>query len=134
MHKLDATDYGLRVALEGFLDRGAMAALADDVRAYCRGAPAEFRALFDLRRAAAFPVEAQETMKRCLETLREHGLGRHAVVVAGALATLQAKVLWREAGAAGGCRVLDAAVAPDWEEPALAWIEEGLEPPVPRTE
>jgi hypothetical protein len=130
MHKLDGTEYGLRVTVEGFLDRAAMAPLCDDVEAYCRGAAAaEFGALFDLRRAAAGPVEAQESMKRCLQTLSAHGLGRHVVVVTGALATLQAKLLWREAGVAGWCRVLDASVTPAWEAPAVAWIENGLEPP-----
>jgi hypothetical protein len=130
MHRLDETAYGFRVGLEGFMDREAMAALLADVEQYARAARGEFGALLDLRRATAFPAEAQEILKRCVRTLREHGMGRHAVVLSSALATLQAKRLWREAAAIPWCRFLDAAVSPEWERQAVEWIEGGIEPPV----
>ncbi len=130
MHRLDETAYGFRVSLEGFMDREAMAELVADVEARTRTARPDFGVLFDLRRATAFPAEAQEVLTRCVRTLREHGLGRHAVVLSSAIATLQAKRLWRDAGAAPWCRFLDASVASEWERQAREWIEEGTEPPV----
>jgi hypothetical protein len=131
MHSLDAADYGLRITLEGFMDREAMRALLADVEQWISGAPAVFGVLLDLRRAPAFPVEAQAVLKRSLETLRENGMGRQAAVLASAVATLQAKRLLREAGALDSCRFLDASIEPEWEMLALGWIEHAIEPTLP---
>lgn len=138
MHRWEETAYGFRVTLEGFMDRDAMAALRSDVEAWARGETgqagetaqtAEFSALIDLRRAAAFPAEAQEVLAQCVRTLREHGMGRHAVVLSSALATLQAKRLWRDAAATAWCRFLDVSVEPEWERLAVDWIAQAIEPP-----
>ena len=122
MHRIDETDYGYRVTLEGFLQRDHAAALLAEVRRQVRPRGEGFALLLDLRASRAFPAEAQEVLKQVILHCREAGLERNVVLLNSAIAALQARRLARETGIDGAIRYIDVSSEPEWERAARRWL------------
>jgi hypothetical protein len=124
MHRIEATQYGYRLILEGFLQREEVGQLLETMKKTIR--PAEkgksFPLLMDLRNSRAVPADARDLMKEAILFCKQVGMERNAVVLNSAIATLQARRLGKETGIDRWARYIDASSRPDWEKIAIEWL------------
>jgi hypothetical protein len=131
MHRLEETKYGYKLVLEGFLQREEVGQLLESIKVKIR--PREkgesFPLLLDMRKSNAFPSDAREILKQCLLFCKESGMQRNAVILASAIATLQARRMAKETGIDRWARYIDASSRPnDWEKVAVDWLANGVDP------
>ena len=124
MHRIEETKYGYKLVLEGFLQRDEVGQLLEDMKAKIK--PREkgetFPLLLDMRKSNAFPSDSREILKQCLLFCKESGMQRNAVILASAIATLQARRIAKETGIDRWARYIDASSRPDWEKVAIDWL------------
>ena len=133
MHRIEETKYGYKLVLEGFLQRDEVDQLLASMKAKIK--PREkgqtFPLLLDMRKSNAFPSDAREVLKQCLLFCKESGMQRNAVILASAIATLQARRIAKETGIDRWARYIDASTRPnDWEKVAVDWLTRGVEPDI----
>jgi hypothetical protein len=126
MYDIEQTDYGLRLTLSGQFDADEAQAFISDVQSESRELEEGFSVLADLRGMEAFPPEVGERIAELMAFCNEQGMSRSADVVESATTSLQMEQLVDQAGIDD--RVIDASAVDDWEQQALAWIEQGTEP------
>jgi hypothetical protein len=124
MHRIEATQYGYRLVLEGFLQREEVGQLLETMKKTIQ--PVEkgksFPLLMDLRNSRAVPADARDLMKEAILFCKQVGMERNAVVLNSAIATLQARRLGKETGIDRWARYIDASSRPDWEKIAIEWL------------
>jgi hypothetical protein len=124
MHRIEATQYGYRLVLEGFLQREEVGQLLETMKKTIQ--PVEkgksFPLLMDLRNSRAVPADARDLMKEAILFCKQVGMERNAVVLNSAIATLQARRLGKETGIDRWARYIDASSRPDWEKIAIDWL------------
>lgn len=131
MHRIEETKYGYKLVLEGFLQREEVDQLLTTMKEKIK--PREkgqsFPLLLDMRKSNAFPSDAREILKQCLLFCKESGMQRNAVILASAIATLQARRIAKETGIDRWARYIDASSRPnDWEKVAVDWLANGVDP------
>ena len=128
MHRIDETAYGYRITFDGFLERDAVGSLLDQMKRTVRPHAGGFSVLVDMRSSPAFPAESQEILKQAIAVCREAGMVKNAVVLNSAIATLQARRIAHETGIDDRTRYFDASSSSGWEQEAIGWMVDGLEP------
>lgn len=131
MHRIEETKYGYKLILEGFLQREEvgqlLVAMKEKIKPREKGQT--FPLLLDMRKSNAFPSDAREILKQCLLFCKESGMQRNAVILASAIATLQARRMAKETGIDRWARYIDASCRPDdWEKVAVDWLANGVDP------
>ena len=133
MHRIEETKYGYKLVLEGFLQREEvgqlLVAMKEKIKPREKGQT--FPLLLDMRKSNAFPSDAREILKQCLLFCKASGMERNAVILASAIATLQARRIAKETGIDRWARYIDASSRPnDWEKIAVDWLTHGVEPDI----
>lgn len=128
MHHFEDAKYGFRLQFDGYMNRNDMEAWFADLQKQVGKMRGPFGAVIDLRGAVAFPAEAQEILFKGIHYCLEQGMERNAVVVANAIAKIQATRISKETGTAANVRFIDAASDPQWEQKAEAWVVHGTDP------
>lgn len=128
MPQIVETPFGYELAFESTVDRDTARRMLDELRRTVRPREGGFAVLVDLRATRSFTAEAQELVKQTILICREAGMGRNAVVTHSAIAGLQARRMVKETGIAPALRYIDATLADDWRDHALAWLTDGVEP------
>lgn len=128
MHRIEQTQYGYKLVLEGFLQKQDLSTLLDDMKRTVFSRGRKFPVLLDMRHSRAFPADAQEILKEAIRFFKQVGMERHAVVLNSAIATLQLRRLGKEIGIDGSSRYIDASTRQDWEKVALDWLVRAVDP------
>lgn len=128
-YEIDATDYGMRLALRGFANPAEIGEMNREMERIISRLDEGFGVLVDMRATRAFSAEVAELLKGQIEMCKARGMARGAVILQSAIATLQARRITSEAGIAPQVRFIDASSDPAWEETAIAWAQSGQEPP-----
>ena len=126
MRQLEETNYGYRITLVPG-DPSAVSRLLQEVETRVRRQE-EFGVLVDMRSISVLPIETQEGLKGCIDLLKAAGMRRQAIVLNGAIATLQAQRLSKEMAILDLCRYLDVSSEPRWEQVSLDWLIRGIDP------
>jgi hypothetical protein len=130
MHKIEPTGYGYRIVFEGFLQKDDLGSFLNEMKSTIRPRSGNFPVLVDMRKAQAFPAEAQEIIKQAMNYCRDAGMDRACVILSSPIAALQAKRLSKETGVDPDSRYIDASSRPDWEKIALDWLVRAVDPDV----
>ena len=128
MHRIEQTQYGYKLVLEGFLQKQDLSTLLDDMKKTVFSRGRKFPVLLDMRHSRAFPADAQEILKEAIRFFKQVGMERHAVVLNSAIATLQLRRLGKETGIDAASRYIDASTEQDWEKVALDWLVRAVDP------
>ena len=128
MHRIEQTQYGYKLVLEGFLQKQDLSTLLDDMKRTVFSRGRKFPVLLDMRHSRAFPADAQEILKEAIRFFKQVGMERHAVVLNSAIATLQLRRLGKETGIDAASRYIDASTQQDWEKVALDWLVRAVDP------
>ena len=128
MINVEETSYGYRINFEGFAQKADVAALSERLGKILSGHNGSFGVLVDLRQSRAIPADAQEKLMEGISYCTQYGMERCAVVVASAIAKLQAVRIAKETGIYDTTRYVDSSSDANWETTALAWIRQAKDP------
>lgn len=127
-YEVESTSYGMRLTFKGFPQPDDVAQMNNDVERTIKSLPEGFGVMVDMRANRAFSNEAAEMMKGQIDTCRDFGMKRGAVILQSAIMTLQAKRLAVETGINTLMRFIDSSSDPNWEDKAVRWLDQGTEP------
>lgn len=128
MINIDETSYGYKVTFEGFAQKDDVTKLSQRLGQILSSRNSPFGMMVDLRQSRAIPADAQESLMQGIDYCTQYGMERCAVVVASAIAKIQAVRIAKETGIYETTRYVDASASPDWEKEALAWIRDAEDP------
>jgi hypothetical protein len=132
MIKSEQTPYGFRfffispISAEetAIWSRGVASALGDSNEEFCVFA--------DFRQCVLFPVDCKTILEEAQTCCRVHGMVRSVVVLKDEITAMQLRIVARKTGILEWERYVSCEDNPDWEDQALGWISQGIEPENPR--
>lgn len=122
MFDVSTSEYGIKVELNGFLDKDELGAFYDEMEEHVNQQPASFNIYADHRGVKAMPDGADEQFADLMAMCKEGGLDRSVVILDSAIAAMQQRRLRDEAGLEGQ-KIINAGSNPDWKEEAENWVE-----------
>jgi hypothetical protein len=126
VYDISKTDYGLRLAISGQMSPEEATEYGNEVRSAVDDTIGSFCVFADLREMDTLPQEATEQIGELMGYCKNEGMERSVSVVDTAVDSMQFMRLSEAAGIDE--RVINAAETDTWEEDALAWLTEGVEP------
>lgn len=127
MYKFEIKNYGFKVTFSDFLHKEDVQAYKDELAKTLDVLPEKFGILVDMRTMKPLAPDSQETLTSS-QQLVANRLTRSATVVDSAIINLQFKRLSKQSGVIDSKRFIDASKTPDWEQKAVDWITDGIDP------
>ena len=128
MYEIEKTDYGYHLTFAGRILETEMAAWVEESDQLLDKQRGKFSVFIDMRRLDPIASEAQVQMQKGQRLYKLKGMERSVVVLENPTLTLQFKRIARQTGILLWERYIDATLVKNWEEVALDWIKNGIEP------
>lgn len=129
MNSVERTNYGYKVTLAGFVIAAEMHSWLENIHQLLKEHGDEpFGVIIDIRKLRILSSEARQAMIAGKEVFDLKNLKRVALVVDGLVTTLRYRQIAREIGDYCCERFLDASRTKNWEQVALAWVQDGIDP------
>ncbi len=128
MFRIDKTSYGYRLTLGGDLTVVETLRLKTELAAVIGGLRPPFGVIVDIRALMPIMPEAKVYLQECEQLAKDAGLQRRAVILQSPVVKAQVKQLSLLSKTDNIERRINASLTDDWEELALAWVVEGVEP------
>ena len=114
MCRIERTSYGFEIRFEGYIEKDELKRWAKEAATILKDQKPGFGVLHDMRGMAPLPVDA--------------GLGRSAQILDDPITKMQFKRLAKDIELFHDMRQIDASRTPNWEQVAINWIVDGVEP------
>jgi hypothetical protein len=128
MYTLEKAPYGFKITIGGWATHAEATRILDESRVALNSCDRPFGVLVDIRTLKPLADDVQEVVDETQRLFRQNGLRRSAVILASAVMTLQFMRIASETGVYAHERYIDASKHTDWEQVALAWIDNGMDP------
>ncbi|TCL70070.1 hypothetical protein EDC14_101059 [Hydrogenispora ethanolica] len=128
MHKVEKTDYGVRLTLGGFIKEDEMSEWAGESQRILSELPASFGVFLDMRELKPLPPECRPIVIEVQKMFKERGMVRSVAIFADYVTTMQTKRMSKETGIYEWERYLDASAESDWENIGILWVRDGIDP------
>lgn len=131
MYAISKTPFGVKFTFQQTVDSEEMQRWAEEAAQLLPSLAKGFGMLVDNRqlRPGGMTPEAQKILEQMQASYKAHGMLRSCVVLQSASASMQLEQAARATAISGSERCLNASTTPDWEQIAVRWIREGIEPP-----
>lgn len=126
MYDVEETDYGLRLTVAGNLDPDEAEEYANTVQSNVRDISGSFGILADLREMKTIPQDLTDDISELMKFCSDQGMHRSVSVVDTAVNSMQMERLSESAGIKE--RIINARDNLTWEEDAVRWLDDGVEP------
>jgi hypothetical protein len=130
MYLVEKAPYGFAITIADRVTKDEAVAVLEQSRSLLAEVTGRFGVLVDIRGLRPLDPEVQAVVNATQKLYFDSGLERSAVMLASAVMTLQFRRIAAESGVKQHERYVDGSASYDCEKVALAWITEGLEPPV----
>ena len=129
MYKISPTLYGLRIILAERFDIGQAEQFKSSLCRLVKKFPVPFSAIVDTRELTPPEPEVLALLRSCIEYGRDNKMKKMVVVFNSSEVEGQARQMSFLAGTVEEAREIDASKAENWEQLALNWIMNNVEPP-----
>lgn len=132
MYSITRTAFGVHFTFQHTVTVAEMQQWAEEAAQLLPSLSKSFGVLVDNRQLqpGGMTPDVQKILDEMQASYKAHGMQRSCVVLESAALALELEQAARAAGSTLE-RFLDASGIPDWEQVALRWIQEGIEPVVP---
>ena len=127
MYKIEKTEYGLKLVLEGFIQADEMREYVEECRKQTESMPEQFKIMLDMRKMKTLPPDAKKILEEGQRHSLEHGLMGTAIIASNVVTKEQQRNIGAKSGVGEGEVYIDGS-EPDWEEKALNWLLHGISP------
>jgi hypothetical protein len=138
MYSITKTPFGVKFTFQQTVDAAEMQRWAEKAAQLLPSLQKGFGLLVDNRqlRPGGMAPDAQRILQQMQASYKAHGMLRSCVILQSAAVTMQLEQAAQDAGTGSWERFLNAAALPDWEQRAVHWICDGIEPnpPAPAAE
>lgn len=128
MQKIEKTDFGFRIINTGQLNLTDAEAFKFMVLEALSSHSSSFSLIVDLRGLIPLEPKVIEVVKEIMKTRTRMSLVRAAIIVSSPVIKAQHRQMSFDTRTTQFDRTIDASKYPDWEERALAWVRDGVEP------
>jgi|VirMetMinimDraft_7_1064189.scaffolds.fasta_scaffold07398_2 hypothetical protein len=127
MYKIEQKEYGVKLIFSGFLRETEMQSWQFEMLNLLKELPESFGMLIDMREMTAMPAKSQEVVKRTQKIFKARVI-RSATITSSIITDIQSKRIGSASGVNETKRFINAANIADWEDKAIAWIQNGIDP------
>jgi hypothetical protein len=127
MFRIERTSYGLKLTVEGSIEKEETLGFLDEYREKLAGIQRDIALLIDGSKARPLSPEALYFLATAYREGRLHGVKKLVFILKSAGLQEQIQRTFMKEGAAGELRFIDAQL-PNSDRIALDWIEKGIEP------
>ena len=128
MYRIDKTSYGVHLTFGGYIPRKELEQWLAESKDTIESLPAEFVVFVDMQQMVLLPPESRPVMIDGQRYYRAHGMQRSVVILKDKVTMLQFKGIAKETGIYEWERYLDADAEPNWEQVALDWVINSIDP------
>jgi hypothetical protein len=128
MYTIEKMPYGMKLTFGGFIDAQEMKKWNDELATILSRFSSKFNVLVDMRTLKPLPPESQEIMVTGQAACKKKGMERSCVVLDNTTTTIQFKRLGKESGIYNYERYIDASANPAWEQTAIKWLKDSVDP------
>ena len=127
MYKIEQQSYGLKLTFAGFIREAEITAWQAEMITLLELLPPSFGILIDMCEMTAMPSKSQEILMVTQKTFKPR-VKRSATITKSAITNIQSKRIGNKSGVNETKIFIDAAHTPNWEEHAVNWITDGIQP------
>ena len=128
MYGIEKTDYGYHLTFAGRILEFEMADWVEESREVLNKQRGKFSVFVDMRNLDPIATESQVQMQKGQRLYKQKGMERSVVILENPTLTLQFRRIAKQTGILPLERYIDTSLVKDWEEVALNWIKNGIEP------
>ncbi len=129
MYKITTSNYGFKIAFEGFIKAMEMKAwLAEAEQILSTTANKKFAVLIDMRKLMPLPSDSQVYIQKGQALFRARGMVRSVVILENPIIQMQFKRIAKETGIYDWERYIFTNQLDNWQEVAKNWLLKGIDP------
>lgn len=128
MYTMERTTYGLFIKVRDSLSKAEAEQWVKDLKAATTEINGEFGVIADLRQVLILSPESKDAVQAGEMYAREHGLVRSVIILGDEITAQQMKGIARCSGVYEWERYIDATGEPNWEQVAVDWILNAVDP------
>ena len=128
MYKINKESYGPHLTFSGHIPKQKMEQWLSDSKEMIKILPDEFVVFVDMREMELLPPKSRPIMIAGQQYYRTHGMQRSVVILKDKITMMQFKGIAKETGIYEWERYIDANAEPNWEQVAMDWILNGVDP------
>ncbi len=128
MHKIEKTSFGLWLSLSGEITLDEALQIKAELEVILKELKPPFGTLLDFRKMIPVQTEVKRMFQEFEQTAREAGLQRRAIIIHSPVVGSQVTQISHISGTDTIERQINAFVTEGWEEVAIDWITNGIEP------
>ena len=127
MFRIEKTEYGYKLVLEGFIQADEMRECMEECDKQTESMPEQFKIMVDMRKMKTLPPDAKKVLEEGQRHYIERGGIGSAIIASDVVIREQQKNIGARSGV-GPREVYIDGSDPDCEEKALNWLLHGISP------
>ena len=128
MYSIEKAPYGYRVTASGQMDIDEAEKLRIQLIGTLTELGAPFSLVIDLRKLIPISADVSQVMMDMQRACAQMSLQRVALIIESPVVKGQSRQITYDADTEKHDRVINALSVPDWEEVAVAWVADGVDP------
>jgi hypothetical protein len=128
LHSLEQTDFGVKVVVQGTLDEAEVSVLKAEFAIMVAEQSGPFSLLVDATELVPPKESSLTLLQDCEELALSGGMQRMAIILKSPVLKAQVKQVGHHSGTVNVTQYVDALRTPNFEQVALAWVVDGVEP------
>jgi len=128
MYKIEAKHYGIHLTFADVVGKPELEKWLAESQQKLKSVPKSFGVLIDMRRLKPLDPDAKQLMEKGQALYKSSGMQRSCVIVESAMLAVQFEQIAKQSGIYAFERYLASANHPDWEQRAVNWIKNGVDP------
>jgi hypothetical protein len=128
MYQIKKESYGPHLTFSGHIPKQEMEQWLSDSKEIIKTLPDEFVVFVDMRDMELLPPESRPIMVVGQEYYRVNGMQRSVVILKDKITKMQFKGIAKETGISEWERYIDANAEPNWEQVAMDWVLDCVDP------
>ncbi len=128
MYKIEKKDYGFMLTFADDISENEMLKWVEESKSTLTSTSSKFGVFVDMRTLKPLSSEAKAAMEKGQKLYKESGMERSVVILNNPVILLQFKKIAKESGIYQWERYLDASSDSMWENKALQWIKNNIDP------
>ena len=127
MYKIEKTDYGFKLAFEGFIQPDEMRDLYEESKKVLESVSGDFTVMVDMRRMKTLPPDSKAILEEGQRYYISKGGIGSAVIASDVITQEQQRNIGVKSGVGENEVYIDGS-QPDWEQKALDWLINRIPP------
>ena len=128
MYKIETKPFGIQLTFADVIGKPELEKWLAESQQKLKTVPKPFGVLIDMRKLKPLDPDAKQVMEKGQMLYKSSGMQRSCVIVESAMLALQFEQIAKQSGIYAFERYVASTDHPDWEQRAVNWIKNGVDP------